>query len=100
MWRGGSLNLTESKALDNGYRFVWEFTLSQGNGTVAVVALTSAKDGKNGYGSADAFDTAFLQVMETKLEEQTTEELAELYSAVEVDFEHNLLYSITSGVMS
>ena len=26
----GSLNLTESKALDNGYRFVWEFTPSQG----------------------------------------------------------------------
>lgn len=24
----GSLNLTESKALDNGYKFVWEFTPS------------------------------------------------------------------------
>ena len=91
----GSLNLTESKALDNGYRFVWEFTPGQGNGTIAAMALTSAKGGKNGYGSADASDTAFLQVMETKLEEQGTEELAELYSAVEVDFENNVMYSLT-----
>lgn len=30
----GSMNLTESKPLDNGYRFVWEFTPSQGNGTI------------------------------------------------------------------
>lgn len=41
----GSLNLTESKALDNGYKFVWEFTPSQGNGTIAAVALTSALGG-------------------------------------------------------
>ena len=29
----GSLNLTESMALSNGYKFVWEFTPNQGNGT-------------------------------------------------------------------
>ena len=44
----GSLNLTESKALENGYKFVWEFTPSQGNGTIAAVALTSAQGGQNG----------------------------------------------------
>ena len=38
----GSLNLAESKALDNGYKFVWEFTPSQGNGTIAAAALTSS----------------------------------------------------------
>lgn len=37
----GSMNLTESKKLDNGYKFVWEFTPSQGNGTIAAAALTS-----------------------------------------------------------
>ena len=47
----GSLNLTESKALDNGYKFVWEFTPSQGNGTIAAVALTSRQGGENGFGS-------------------------------------------------
>ena len=91
----GSLNLTESKALEDGYKFVWEFTPSQGNGTIAAVALTSALGGKNAYGSMDSSATSFLQVMETKLEEQTKEELAELYSAVEVDFGNNLMYSLT-----
>lgn len=52
----GSMNLTESKALDNGYRFVWEFTPSQGNGTIAAVALTGARGGKNAYGSEEAYD--------------------------------------------
>lgn len=47
----GSMNLTESKALENGYRFVWEFTLSQGNGTIAAVGLTSKYGGANAYGS-------------------------------------------------
>ena len=37
----GSLNLTESMALSNGYKFVWEFMPNQGNGTIAAVALTS-----------------------------------------------------------
>lgn len=91
----GSLNQTESKALENGFRFVWEFLPSQGNGTIGAVALTSGRGGRNVYGSMDASDTSFLQVMETKLETQSLEELAELYSAVEVDFERNLMYSMT-----
>lgn len=91
----GSLNLTESKALDNGYRFVWEFTPSQGNGTIAAVALTSAQGGKNVYGSMDSSATSFLKVMETRLETQNKEELSELFSAVEVDFENNVMYSMT-----
>ena len=48
----GSLNQTESKKLDNGYKFVWEFTPSQGNGNIAAVALTSALGGQNAFGSA------------------------------------------------
>ena len=47
----GSLNLTESMAIANGYKFVWEFTPSQGNGTIAAVALTSSFGGQNAYGS-------------------------------------------------
>lgn len=34
---------------------------------------------------------AFYQIMETRLETQTVEELAELFGAVEVDFENNIL---------
>ena len=36
----GSMNLTETKRLDNGYKFVWDFTTSQANGTISCVALT------------------------------------------------------------
>ena len=90
----GSMNLTESKPLDNGYRFVWEFTPSQGNGTIAAVALTSKQGGVAAYGSMENSKAAFYQIMETRLETQTVEELAELFSAVEVDFENNILISM------
>lgn len=36
----GSLNLTETVKLDNGYKFVWDFATSQANGTISAVALT------------------------------------------------------------
>ena len=65
----GSMNLTESKVLDNGYRFVWEFTPSQGNGTIAAVALTSALGGKNVYGDSVASDTTFLVLKRVTLDE-------------------------------
>ncbi len=90
----GSMNLTESKALDNGYKFVWEFTPSQGNGTIAAVALTSALGGKTVYGNDINSSNGYLKIKETMLDSQTEDELALLYSAVEVDFENNVMYSI------
>nr|DAH30410.1 MAG TPA: hypothetical protein [Bacteriophage sp.] len=36
----GSRNLTESIKLDNGYKFVWDFTTSQANGQISALALT------------------------------------------------------------
>ena len=36
----GSKNLTESKLLDNGYQYVWDFTTSQANGEIASLGLT------------------------------------------------------------
>ena len=90
----GSMNLTESKALDDGYKFVWEFTPSQGNGTIAAVALTSALGGKNVFGNDVNSSNGYLKIKETRLESQTDDELALLYSAVEVDFENNVMYSI------
>ena len=59
--------------------------------TIAAVALTSKQGGVAAYGSLENSKAAFLQVMETRLETQTAIELGELFSAVEVDFEHNLL---------
>lgn len=41
----GSANLTETVALDNGYKYVWDFNSSQAIGTISAVALTSKYSG-------------------------------------------------------
>lgn len=91
----GSMNLTESKKLDNGYKFVWEFTPSQGNGTIAAAALTSARGGANAYGSLVDDSSTFLQIKSIKLDGMAMARELVLFETVEVDFERNLLYSIT-----
>ena len=58
----GSMNLTESMALTNGYKFVWEFTPSQGNGAIAAIGLTSKHGGANAYGSEVNDTTGFLKI--------------------------------------
>lgn len=91
----GSLNLTESKKLDNGYKFVWEFTPSQGNGTIAAVALTSALGGQNGFGSLVGDASTFLQLKAVDIGSLGAAKQVILFGTVEVDFEKNLLYSLT-----
>ena len=91
----GSLNLTESMALTNGYKFVWEFTPSQGNGTIAAVALTSALGGQNGFGSLVGDASAFLQLKVADIGAIPSAKLMVLFEAVEMDFVNSLLYSIT-----
>lgn len=90
----GSMNLTESKKLDNGYKFVWEFSASQGNGTIAALGLTSAKGGENGFGSLVADASPFLELKKVDIGNLSGEEQMLLYEVVEVDFEKDLLYSI------
>lgn len=91
----GSLNQTESKALENGYKFVWEFTPSQGNGTIAAVALTSAQGGQNAYGSLVGDASTFLQIKKLDIGDMGKARQAVLFEAVEMNFEHDTLYSIT-----
>lgn len=91
----GSLNLTESKKLDNGYKFVWEFTPSQGNGTIAAVALTSKFGGQNAFGSLVNDASTFLLIKDVNIGTMTTARQMVLFEAMEVDFEKNLLYSIS-----
>jgi len=91
----GSMNLTESKALDNGYKFVWEFTASQGNGTIAALALTSALGGQNGFGSIVGDASPFLQLKAVDIGDLGTEKQMVLFEAVEVDFENDIVYSVT-----
>ena len=91
----GSMNLTESKALENGYKFVWEFTPSQGNGTIAAAALTSAQGGANAYGSQVGDGSAFLQIKSLDIGDLAMAKQLVLFETVEVDYEQDLLYSIT-----
>lgn len=93
----GSLNLVESKALENGYKFVWEFTPSQGNGTIASVALTGALGGQNGFGSLVGDGSAFLLLKAADIDNISNTKKMVLFETVEVDFEGNVLYSITSA---
>lgn len=91
----GSLNLTESKKLDNGYKFVWEFTPSQGNGTIAALALTSKFGGQNAFGSLVNDASTFSLIKDVNIGSMTNTRQMVLFEAVEMDFEKNFLYSIS-----
>ena len=90
----GSMNLTESMKLTNGYKFVWEFTPSQGNGTIAAVGLTSKQGGANAYGSEVAVDSTLLQIKKVSLNDEDGF-INDLYRTVTVDFENAKLYSLS-----
>ena len=82
-------------SIANGYKFVWEFTPSQGNGTIAAVALTSSFGGQNAYGSLVGDASTFLQLKAADIGPIPDANKMVLFEAVEMDFENSLLYSIT-----
>lgn len=90
----GSMNLTESMELTNGYKFVWEFTPSQGNGTIAAVGLTSKQGGANAYGSDTGVDTTLLQIKKISLDDEDGF-INDLFRCVSVDFENAKFYSLS-----
>lgn len=92
--RRGSMNLTESMKLTNGYKFVWEFTPSQGNGTIAAVGLTSKQGGANAYGSEAAVDGTLLQTKRASLDYDDGF-INDLFRCISVDFENSKLYSLS-----
>lgn len=61
----GSLNITESGIIENGYRFVWDFNTSQGNGQISALSLTH-KDG--GVAQPPLFSTYKNSTWTTNLE--------------------------------
>lgn len=91
----GSLNLNESGPIENGYKFVWEFTVNQGNGTIAAVALTSALGGQHGFGNRNGDASPFLLLKKTDMSmyEENVSNL--LCQAVELDFEKEMVVSIS-----
>ena len=42
----GSRNLTESQAVDGGFKYVWDFATSQANGTISCICLTNILAGR------------------------------------------------------
>ncbi len=92
----GSMNQTESRRLENGYQFVWDFNENQGNGQIAALALTSAQGGINGYGSAVASKNTFLNV-QTVSSPETAAANVRLYNfIVEMDFAREIAVSISA----
>lgn len=51
----GSRNLTESKAVDGGFKYVWDFATSQGNGTISAICLTNVLAGKGTQEASNYF---------------------------------------------
>ena len=92
----GSLNQTESRRLDNGYQFVWDFNENQGNGQIAALALTSAQGGINGYGSSVASKNTFLNVQEMTSPALSTADVRLYNFIVEMDFERETAVSIAA----
>lgn len=95
--RRGSLNLTESTALENGYRFVWEFTPTQGNGTIQALGLTSAFGGAAGFGSGADVTSPFFRLQSVDIKKLDISLRRAFYEAVALDFTQQALWSITYG---
>lgn len=48
----GSMDLQNSGPVENGYKFVWDFTTEQANGIISCLALTTGAGGRLGLGNA------------------------------------------------
>lgn len=93
----GSLNLTESQKLDDGYKFVWDFTTSQANGTISAVALTH-KFGGIGYMGDPYNNTSKVWHMKSLSTSADAAVRTAYTNAVEVNFEGNFFYTIGINV--
>lgn len=93
--RRGSMNLNESMAITNGYRFVWDFATSQGNGTIASVALTSCYGGAAVYGSLYEDATPFFLMKKDGISSFDKKVRQRFMDAVELNVETETMYSIS-----
>ncbi len=90
----GSLNLTESGKVERGYKFVWDFATSQGNGTISAVALTHKRGGVGYVG--DSYDAGSRWLQMKNVSNGTSGATSNTYvDAVEMNFEANYLVAIS-----
>ena len=75
--RRGSRNLTESKEVDGGYRFVWDFATSQANGTISAICLSNTLAGKGTqyFPDKEYYSTNMMQEKERNMPVTTWSEL-------------------------
>ena len=73
---------------------VWEFTPSQGNGTISAVGLTSKQGGMNGYGSDVGVDTTLLQLRKISVG-NAGGAIGDLLRAVSMDFERGRVFALS-----
>ena len=99
----GSMNQTESGPLDDGtgYRFVFDFSTSQGNGTIASLGLTSKMGGVGGYGSmVDTYNNFVfpVDVLSDLTNSWTSSYARRMRSVVSLDPDNNaVIYAYVSG---
>lgn len=88
----GSANLTESTPIQNGYKFVWDFSTSQANGKISSLALTHYRGGKHFYGDTHGKDAYLLLNRSYFFKDR---DVSDSYNGcVEMDIENNSLISI------
>lgn len=90
----GSISTTESKEIEKGYRFVWDFTTTQRNGTIRAAALTSAEGGVACYGYIVEQRHSFRQIWEYDYRDADDGQSRMIQNLVEIDFDHERAYSI------
>jgi hypothetical protein len=92
----GSYNANESGQLSNGYRYVWDFTTSQGNGTIAALALTTPNGGRAAYGDKLADSYTFLKVKTSVIGYGTDfAKTWDFITAVELDWEKDYIVTLS-----
>lgn len=100
-YKRGSMNLNESMAITNGYKLVWDFSTSQGNGTISALSLTNKYGGAAVYGNEYEDGTSVLPIKRDSITELELWERYLFLCAVELDGENEILYSIyftTEGI--
>lgn len=90
----GSFNLNESKRLDKGYKFVWDFTTSQANGPISTIALTHKFGGVSYFGDEESSTSKFLRVNSVSTR---SSDYHRYFNTAEMNFDEN--YFITISVM-
>lgn len=96
----GIKNLTESSAFENGYKFVWDFNTSQGNGQISALAL-SHNDFCNALTRDKSLDSSTISGNDNN--HRVTENMKELlYGAVKYNPETDIitcLHTVNGGTV-